>query len=323
MAGAERIEGCLFGNGERTGNVDLVNIALNLYTQGVSPGLDFSDIDEIAALRRALQPAAGAPAPSVRRRPGLHRRSRARTRTRSRRRFAARRDGDVWDVPYLPIDPKDLGRSYDAVIRVNSQSGKGGIAYLLEQRVRPRAAAAAADRIQPRGAGGDRRHRQGSDAPPDRAPSSMREYGLAAPSVAQPVDERELSDGVVNVRAERARQPTVAAAPSSGAGNGPIDAFVTALQVARRRADSRARLPRARYHRQRRRQRGLPTSSCASAMHTLFGVGVDREHRHRVASRRSCPGLRRAQARAARATARRRSRLTSHRPRGDHRWPTS
>ena len=72
MAGADRIEGCLFGNGERTGNVDLVNVALNLYTQGVAPGLDFSDIDEIRALRRALQPAAGASAPSVCGRPGLH-----------------------------------------------------------------------------------------------------------------------------------------------------------------------------------------------------------------------------------------------------------
>ena len=72
MAGADRVEGCLFGNGERTGNVDLVNVALNLYTQGVDPGLDFSDIDEIRRYRGALQPAAGAPAPPVRRRPGLH-----------------------------------------------------------------------------------------------------------------------------------------------------------------------------------------------------------------------------------------------------------
>ena len=72
MAGADRIEGCLFGNGERTGNVDLVNVALNLYTQGVAPGLDFSDIDEVRRMRRALQPAAGAPAPPLCGRPGLH-----------------------------------------------------------------------------------------------------------------------------------------------------------------------------------------------------------------------------------------------------------
>ena len=131
MAGADRIEGCLFGNGERTGNVDLVNIALNLYTQGVAPQLDFSDIDEV---RRCVEHCNQLPVHP--RHPyagdlvytsfsGSHQDA-------IKKAFAARRDGDVWDMPYLPIDPKDLGRSYDAVIRVNSQSGKGGIAYLLE-----------------------------------------------------------------------------------------------------------------------------------------------------------------------------------------------
>jgi 2-isopropylmalate synthase len=131
MAGADRIEGCLFGNGERTGNVDLVNIALNLYTQGVSPGLDFSDIDEV---RRCVEHCNQLPVHP--RHPyagdlvytsfsGSHQDA-------IKKAFAARQDGDVWDVPYLPVDPKDLGRNYDAVIRVNSQSGKGGISYLLE-----------------------------------------------------------------------------------------------------------------------------------------------------------------------------------------------
>lgn len=131
MAGADRIEGCLFGNGERTGNVDLVNIALNLYTQGVSPGLEFSDIDEV---RRCVEHCNQLPVHP--RHPyagdlvytsfsGSHQDA-------IKKAFAARHDGDVWDMPYLPIDPKDLGRSYDAVIRVNSQSGKGGISYLLE-----------------------------------------------------------------------------------------------------------------------------------------------------------------------------------------------
>ena len=131
MAGADRIEGCLFGNGERTGNVDLVNIALNLYTQGVAPGLDFSDIDDV---RRCVEHCNQLPVHP--RHPyagdlvytsfsGSHQDA-------IKKAFAARREGDVWDMPYLPIDPKDLGRSYDAVIRVNSQSGKGGIAYLLE-----------------------------------------------------------------------------------------------------------------------------------------------------------------------------------------------
>ncbi len=131
MAGADRIEGCLFGNGERTGNVDLVNIALNLYTQGVDPGLDFSDIDDV---RRCVEHCNQLPVHP--RHPyagdlvytsfsGSHQDA-------IKKAFDARREGDVWNMPYLPIDPKDLGRSYDAVIRVNSQSGKGGIAYLLE-----------------------------------------------------------------------------------------------------------------------------------------------------------------------------------------------
>ncbi|MEH3087585.1 MAG: 2-isopropylmalate synthase [Xylophilus ampelinus] len=131
MAGADRLEGCLFGNGERTGNMDLVNIALNLYTQGVPPQLDFSNIDEIRAVVEHCNQIPVHP-----RHPyvgdlvytsfsGSHQDA-------IKKAFAARRDDDVWDMPYLPIDPKDLGRSYEAVIRVNSQSGKGGIAYLLE-----------------------------------------------------------------------------------------------------------------------------------------------------------------------------------------------
>src|SRR6185312_8953784 len=131
MAGADRIEGCLFGNGERTGNLDLVNVALNLYTQGVSPGLDFSEIDEIRRTVEHCNQLSVHP-----RHPyvgdlvytsfsGSHQDA-------IKKAFAARREGDVWDMPYLPIDPKDLGRSYEAVIRVNSQSGKGGISYLLE-----------------------------------------------------------------------------------------------------------------------------------------------------------------------------------------------
>ena len=131
MAGADRMEGCLFGNGERTGNVDVVNLALNLYTQGVHPNLDLSQIDEI---RRVVEHCNQLPVHP--RHPyvgdlvytsfsGSHQDA-------IKKAFAARKEGEIWDMPYLPIDPKDLGRSYEAVIRVNSQSGKGGIAYLLE-----------------------------------------------------------------------------------------------------------------------------------------------------------------------------------------------
>jgi 2-isopropylmalate synthase len=131
MAGADRVEGCLFGNGERTGNVDLVTVALNMYTQGVNPGLDFSDINAVA---RTFEHCTQLPIHP--RHPyvgdlvftafsGSHQDA-------IKKGFTAQEAVESWSVPYLPIDPADLGRSYDSVIRVNSQSGKGGIAYLME-----------------------------------------------------------------------------------------------------------------------------------------------------------------------------------------------
>ncbi|OAI00122.1 2-isopropylmalate synthase [Methylomonas methanica] len=131
MAGAERVEGCLFGNGERTGNVDLVTLALNLYTQGIAPGLDFSDINKVVGDFEACTGLAVPP-----RQPyagelvftafsGSHQDA-------IKKGFAAQQPGSIWNVPYLPFDPADVGRGYDAVIRINSQSGKGGIAHLLE-----------------------------------------------------------------------------------------------------------------------------------------------------------------------------------------------
>src|ERR1700733_4855875 len=140
MAGAERIEGTLFGNGERTGNVDIVTLALNLYSQGVDPALDFSNINEAARCAESCNQL-----PIHPRHPyvgdlvftafsGSHQDA-------IKKGLAARADSEIWDVPYLPIDPSDLGRSYDSIIRVNSQSGKGGVAYLLErdhQLVMPR-----------------------------------------------------------------------------------------------------------------------------------------------------------------------------------------
>ncbi len=134
MAGADRVEGCLLGNGERTGNCDLVTVALNMYTQGVDPGLDISDIDEVV---NTVQYCTNLPVHP--RTPyagdlvftafsGSHQDA-------IKKGFAAQaaRNDDLWEVPYLPIDPADLGRSYEAVIRVNSQSGKGGVAWVIEQ----------------------------------------------------------------------------------------------------------------------------------------------------------------------------------------------
>ncbi len=131
MAGADRVEGCLFGNGERTGNVDLVTLALNMHTQGVDPQLDFSDINAVA---RTYEHCTQLPIHP--RHPyvgdlvftafsGSHQDA-------IKKGFAAQKADEQWAVPYLPIDPADVGRSYDSVIRVNSQSGKGGIAYLME-----------------------------------------------------------------------------------------------------------------------------------------------------------------------------------------------
>ena len=134
MAGADRVEGCLLGNGERTGNCDLVTVALNLYTQGVDPQLDLSDIDEVVnTVNYCTQ------LPVHPRTPyagdlvftafsGSHQDAIKKGMAAQ----AVRNDG-LWEVPYLPIDPADLGRSYEAVIRVNSQSGKGGVAWVLEQ----------------------------------------------------------------------------------------------------------------------------------------------------------------------------------------------
>jgi 2-isopropylmalate synthase len=132
LAGAQRVEGCLFGNGERSGNVDLVTLALNFYSQGIHPGLDFSDINAVA---REVEQATRLPIHP--RHPyvgdlvftafsGSHQDA-------IKKGMAVQTPTGFWEVPYIPVDPACLGRTYDSVIRVNSQSGKGGIAYLLER----------------------------------------------------------------------------------------------------------------------------------------------------------------------------------------------
>lgn len=142
LAGADRIEGCLLGQGERTGNVDLLTLGLNLFSQGIDPGIDFSDIDEIRrTVEHCTQMEASPRAPYVgdlvyTSFSGSHQDA-------IKKGFAARKikvdaaGGDenavVWELPYLPIDPHDVGRSYEAVVRVNSQSGKGGVAYLMSR----------------------------------------------------------------------------------------------------------------------------------------------------------------------------------------------
>lgn len=132
LAGAQRVEGCLFGNGERSGNLDVVTLALNLYTQGIAPGLDFSDITAVARIAEECTAL-----PIHPRHPyvgdlvftafsGSHQDAIAKG-------LAAQNPDGIWRVPYLPLDPHDLGRTYDSIVRVNSQSGKGGIAFLLQR----------------------------------------------------------------------------------------------------------------------------------------------------------------------------------------------
>jgi len=132
LAGADRVEGTLFGNGERTGNVDIVTLALNMYSQGLHPGLNFSKINDIIECAEFCNQLPVHP-----RHPyagdlvftafsGSHQDA-------IKKGFAARKEDALWEIPYLPLDPKDLGRSYEPIIRVNSQSGKGGVSFLLER----------------------------------------------------------------------------------------------------------------------------------------------------------------------------------------------
>jgi 2-isopropylmalate synthase len=273
MAGADRIEGCLFGNGERTGNVDLVNIALNLYTQGVAPELDFSDIDEV---RRCVEHCNRLPIHP--RHPyagdlvytsfsGSHQDA-------IKKAFASRNEGDAWEMPYLPIDPKDLGRSYDAVIRVNSQSGKGGIAYLLESEYGlelPR-------RLQIE-------FSQAVQAVMDDSGKELvaadiwrifeREYGVSdsARNVVSHLVTTEKDGGLIGLSAEVVLGDAVVIV--NGLGTGPIDAFVAGLNDA-----TGAALRVLDYH-----EHAIGSGANARAVaylelrigesQTLFGVGID------------------------------------------------
>jgi len=273
MAGADRLEGCLFGNGERTGNIDLVNVALNLYTQGVDPQLDFSDIDEV---RRCVEhcnqlsvhprhPYAGDLVYTSF--SGSHQDA-------IKKAFAARRDGDMWDMPYLPIDPKDLGRNYDAVIRVNSQSGKGGISYLLETEYGlelPRRLQIEFSQVVQ--AVLDDRGKELTAAQLWRI--FELEYGLADDAVASVshISITEQGEHGVRVRADARIAGDVIAI--DGQGSGPIDAFVAGLNE---RLETSVRVLD--YH-EHSISSGADARAVAylelrvGAAQTVFGVGID------------------------------------------------
>ena len=277
MAGAERVEGCLFGNGERTGNVCLVTLGLNLFTQGVDPGIDFSDIQQVIRTveycnQLPLDPRhpyggelvftafSGSHQDAIKK--GLAARARELER------------GNVeWDVPYLPIDPADIGRTYDAVIRVNSQSGKGGIAYLLERDYGlslPRLLQIEFSQVIQQIT--DATGKELSAAEIRAAFDS--EYAAAAAPLAF-IDQRTQHSAAGAVERMVARLAIDGVEVElTGAGNGPVDAFVHALRegtgfdihvqnyhehgVGQRRGRHGGRL-RAAAHRQRSRRvrRGL------------------------------------------------------------------
>jgi 2-isopropylmalate synthase len=241
LAGADRVEGTLFGNGERTGNLDIVTVALNLFTQGIEPDLDLSDINGIREVYERCtrlevpprHPYAGELVFTAF--SGSHQDA-------IKKSWAAQKPGAPWDVLYIPIDPADIGRSYKAIIRINSQSGKGGVAYVLEQEFGfqlPKSM-----------------HKEIGRMINEVADSRGTE--LTAPEVyevfkAEYLDNQKKPLELVTFRV-MARPDQVTGEATvvfdglrltvAGSGNGPIDAFVRALQDERLREKSGVRMPR-------------------------------------------------------------------------------
>ncbi|TDE01316.1 2-isopropylmalate synthase [Jiangella asiatica] len=236
LAGADRVEGCLFGNGERTGNVCLVTLGMNLFTQGIDPRIDFGDIDEI---RRTVEYCNQLPVPE--RHPwggdlvytafsGSHQdaiKKGFEALERDAKEAGAAIEDHTWEVPYLPVDPKDVGRTYEAVIRVNSQSGKGGVAYIMKSEHQldlPRRL-----QIEFSGVVQGLTDGEGGEVEPERMGQVFRaEYldrqkPLALNSVhtSSAAGERDALEVAVYV--DGARKVL------TGTGDGPIDAFIDAL----------------------------------------------------------------------------------------------
>jgi 2-isopropylmalate synthase len=270
MAGADRVEGCLFGNGERTGNVDLVTLALNLYTQGIDPGLDFSDID---AVRQVVEECNQLPVHP--RHPyvgdlvftafsGSHQDA-------IKKGFAQQKPDALWEVPYLPIDPADLGRSYDAVIRVNSQSGKGGMAYLLEQEFGlqlPRRLQIEFSRAVQKVADESGREIAAADI---HAIFTSEYFDQVTPFAygAHKMVEDSTKEETVQIELELLENGTKIA--RKGGGNGPIDAFVHALGLDIKLMD---------YHEHAIGSGADARAACYVELRlangpTLFGAGID------------------------------------------------
>ena len=234
LAGAERVEATLFGNGERTGNVDMVTLAMNMYTQGVDPKLDFSNINKIREMYERCtkmkvgerQPYAGELVFTAF--SGSHQDA-----INKGTQYMKESDSDFWEIPYLPIDPADVGRQYEPIIRINSQSGKGGAAYRHGAQLRLRPAQGHAPRV--------RRHRPEGDRPGghrDRPRAHLRAvqggvhrtstepYELLKHAFQESID----AEGHSHVTFRGTLQHTDTIFEVSGEGNGPIDAFFNAIK---------------------------------------------------------------------------------------------
>jgi len=231
MAGADRIEGTLFGNGERTGNVDVITLALNMFTQGVEPNLDFSDINASIELAEECTEL-----PVHQRHPyagelvhtafsGSHQDAIKKGMT-----AIEKSNSETWEVPYLPIDPKDIGRSYEAIIRINSQSGKGGVAYIMETKFGidlPREL-----QVEFSGVIQKISDRTGEEVTPDDIEQAFQETYLDADTPYALVDYRVRSAAhaseIIICQAEVSHNGVVH--DIEGRGNGPINAFVNAMK---------------------------------------------------------------------------------------------
>lgn len=234
LAGADRVEGTLFGNGERTGNVDIVTLALNMYTQGVDPGLDFSNINAVRAIYERCtrlevpirQPYAGELVFTAF--SGSHQ--------DAINKGMAAQEVDpavLWQVPYLPIDPKDIGRTYEAIIRINSQSGKGGVAYVMENEfgfALPRAMHMEFGKVIK-----DLADESGDELRPAQIYAAFeQEYLLRnAPFALTNIHFEKLAgpDGVEALECSALLAHEGEPCKIHGQGNGPVDAFVRALNT--------------------------------------------------------------------------------------------
>ena len=271
LAGADRVEGTLFGNGERTGNLDIVNVALNLYTHGIHPNLDFSDINHVREVYErctklevySRQPYVGELVFTAF--SGSHQDA-------IKKSWAVQKPDQPWDVLYIPIDPADIGRSYKAIIRINSQSGKGGVAYILEHEF-----GFALPKLMHKEIGkiiNDLADAKGTElTAADIHDAFQREYLQRRAPVALDHFKTTERDGAVTCKAQIAIDGQVH--KLSADGNGPIDAFVRAL----------AATPLPKFEVLSYSEHSLGKGAEARAVsyiqvktergHTLFGAGID------------------------------------------------